>query len=93
MKIGVGSVVMSLAGRDKGRFFIVTEIIDINYVKISDGEVRPQERAKLKKIKHLKPNGVVIGKITEKLGSGKQVFDAELRSALRLYNSNCKEEQ
>lgn len=95
MKIGVGSVVMSAAGRDKGRYFVVTEVIDGNYVKISDGDLRPQERAKLKKIKHLKPNGDVLSKINEKLETGRQVFDAELRSALRVYNDNnqSREEQ
>ncbi|HCE34512.1 MAG TPA: RNA-binding protein, partial [Clostridiales bacterium] len=28
MEIGLGSVVLSTAGRDKGRFFIVVEIVD-----------------------------------------------------------------
>ena len=59
MEIGLGSVVLSTAGRDKGRFFIVVEIVDGNYVRIADGEYRPQENAKLKKIKHLK-NGSEI---------------------------------
>lgn len=49
MEIGLGSVVLSTAGRDKGRFFIVVEIVDGNYVRIADGEYRPQENAKLKK--------------------------------------------
>jgi large subunit ribosomal protein L14e len=86
MEIGLGSVVLSTAGRDKGRFFIVVEIVDGNYVRIADGEYRPQENAKLKKIKHLKANGDTVSKLAEKFGEGKQVFDAEIRSALRAYN-------
>ncbi|MEG1613444.1 MAG: KOW domain-containing RNA-binding protein [Clostridia bacterium] len=93
MKIGVGSVVLSTAGRDKGRYYIVVEIISEDYVKISDGNLRPQEKAKLKKSKHLKPNGDFLSKIAEKLTTKKQVFDAEIRSALRVYNDNNKEEQ
>ena len=93
MKIGVGSVVLSKAGRDKGRYFVVVEVVDDNYARISDGELRLQERAKLKKVKHLKFSGEVLPKITEKLENGKQVFDAELRSALRTYNTTSKEEQ
>ena len=48
MNIGIGSVVLSTAGRDKGRFFLVVAIVDDKYVKIADGELRPQEKAKLK---------------------------------------------
>ena len=50
-------------------------------------------KSKLKKVKHLKFSGEVLPKITEKLENGKQVFDAELRSALRTYNTTSKEEQ
>lgn len=28
MKISVGSIVLSKAGRDKGRYFVVTEVVD-----------------------------------------------------------------
>lgn len=93
MKIGVGSVVLSIAGRDKGRYFTVIEVVSDSYVKIADGELRPQERAKLKKIKHLKANGDILSKIAEKITTQKQVFDAEIRSALRVYNDKNKEEQ
>lgn len=86
MNIVIGSVVLSTAGRDKGRFFLVVAIVDDKYVKIADGELRPQEKAKLKKIKHLKFNGDVIEKIAQKILTDKQVFDAEIRSALRVYN-------
>ena len=86
MNIGIGSVVLSTAGRDKGRFFLVVAIVDDKYVKIADGDLRPQEKAKLKKIKHLKFNGDVIEKIAQKILTDKQVFDAEIRSALRVYN-------
>lgn len=84
--IEIGSVVLSTAGRDGGRYFAVVEIVDDNYVKISDGDTRPQAKAKLKKLRHLKANGDVLTKIAEKLKADKQVYDAELRSALRVYN-------
>lgn len=92
MKIGVGNVVLSVAGRDKGKYFVVVEVIDELYVRISDGSLRPQEHAKLKKIKHLKPNGDILTKIQDKLLSGKQVYDAEIRSALRPYINAIKED-
>ncbi len=85
--ITVGMVVFSRAGRDKGRFFMVKEIIDDNFVSIVDGEVRKLDKPKLKKIKHLKKTDDVLENIAAKLIKGTKVFDAEVFSALRKYNS------
>ncbi len=82
----LGQIVFSKAGRDKGKFFVVVEIIDDEFVKIADGDVRKLKTAKTKRIKHLKPNGEMLEKIGEKLRNQGQIFDAELRSALRPYN-------
>lgn len=82
----IGEVVFSKAGRDKGRFFIVTEIVDDTYVMIADGGVRKLGKPKKKKIRHLKATGEIIGNIAKKLKEGAKVFDKELGSALRAYN-------
>lgn len=76
----------SKAGRDNERYYAVVEIVDEEFVRIADGDVRKLKTAKLKRSKHLKPNGDKLEKIGEKLLKGVQVFDAELRSALRPYN-------
>ena len=83
----LGQVVLSKAGRDSGRCFAVVEIVSPDYVKIADGDLRRIKNAKLKKVKHLKTTEVVLDKIKDKLENGRQVFDAELFSALRF----CKE--
>lgn len=36
----LGGIALSLTGRDKGRCFIIEEIIDDNYVYITDGMLR-----------------------------------------------------
>jgi len=82
----VGSVVYSRAGRDKGRFFLVVQVVDDSFVRIADGKTRILAKAKLKKIKHLNNEGEVISKISEKLLAGVKVFDAEINSALKVYN-------
>ena len=64
------------------------EIVDDEYVTIADGDLRRVDKPKLKKIKHLKPQGDVIVKIADKLAEGKKIFDAEVRSALRAYNGS-----
>ncbi|MGI6136458.1 MAG: RNA-binding protein [Clostridiales bacterium] len=86
--LALGEVVFSLSGRDAGRFYLVTEIIDDEYVSIVDGNLRRVDSPKKKKIKHLKTEGVVIDKIREKLEQDKKIFDAEVKSALRPYNGS-----
>ncbi len=86
----LGQVVYSKAGRDSGRYFAVVEIVDESYVKIANGDLRRIKSAKLKKIKHLRSNGDVLEKISDKLKNGMQVFDAELFSALRFYNEKAE---
>jgi len=85
--ISIGEVVFSRAGRDGGRYYIVTEIVDDSFVKIADGDVRRLEKPKLKKIKHLKGTGEIVETIADKFVKGTKVYDAEIFSALRRYNS------
>ena len=54
MDIKSGSIVLSTAGRDSNRMFSVVDVVDENYVLISDGRVRRLETPKKKKLKHLK---------------------------------------
>ncbi len=85
--IQIGAVVWSVMGRDSGRFYVVVEKVSDNYVYIVDGETRRLEKPKLKKLKHLKYNGENLESIGLKLVEGKQVFDAEIRSALKAHNT------
>ena len=55
-----GSVVFSLAGRDKGRYFIVVGVLDEDHVLIANGRSRKIGKPKKKKLKHLS----VVGKIS-----------------------------
>ena len=47
-------IALSLRGRDAGNYFIITEIVDRDYVMIADGKVRRVEKPKKKKLKHLR---------------------------------------
>lgn len=55
-----GQVVMSISGRDKGRIFLVYEVIDARTVRVVNGKLRGVEKAKLKNTKHLMAYGDVI---------------------------------
>ncbi len=85
--ITVGSIVYSRAGRDEGRYYMVTAILDDSYVTIADGSVRKLTKPKKKKIKHLKNTGEVLDNIAGKLLTSAKIYDAEIFSALRKYNS------
>jgi len=85
--ITVGSIVYSRAGRDEGRYYMVTAILDDSYVSIADGIVRKLAKPKKKKIKHLKNTGEVLDNIAGKILTSAKIYDAEIFSALRKYNS------
>lgn len=48
-----GQVVISKSGRDKGRWFLVTELLDDQFVHLVDGKLRRLAKPKRKKIIHL----------------------------------------
>lgn len=79
----VGRVAYSKAGRDKGKLFIVVGIIDEDFVLIADGDMRPVERPKKKRIKHLKYTDQTAADIADKIKTGTKLVNAELRDAIR----------
>lgn len=54
MEIEVGNIVISKAGRDKGRRLVVVEVLDSAYCLVADGDLRKLEKPKRKKWMHLK---------------------------------------
>lgn len=60
-----GQIALSLAGRDKGRVFMIVDTIDENYLLIADGLLRKIDKPKRKKQKHLKLLDCNLNKIPE----------------------------
>lgn len=81
--IEVGRLARSTAGRDKNKIFMILDIIDEQYVYITDGDLRTKDKPKKKKLKHLKLMPEVLKGIAGKLKEGVKVYDAEIRSAIR----------
>lgn len=50
--IEVNGIVKSMAGRDAGRFFVVLRVQG-DFAWLADGKMRPLERPKKKRLKHL----------------------------------------
>ena len=82
------SVVFSLKGRDTGVCYAVVGYKDATTVWVSDGFKHKLAQPKLKNIRHLKFEGAVLTSIAQKIEENKKVFDSELRSALRTYQTN-----
>lgn len=78
----IGQVVTSSQGRDAGRLFLVTGIVDAQYVLLADGVLRKIDKPKKKKLKHLIPKQECISSLGDKLTRGQKVFDSEIRKAL-----------
>ena len=76
-----GRVVLSIQGRDEGRYFVVLEVIDEQFVLMADGLTRKLDHPKKKKIKHLRPKPIVVNVDGSTLPN-KHLQDSDLRSAL-----------
>lgn len=82
LPIELGSVVVSKAGRDEGRMFLVVESLDDEYVLIADGETHKMIRPKKKKRKHLKQVFEPELEIVERLKAVPAIEDHEVRKWL-----------
>ena len=76
-----GRVVLSTQGRDEGRYFIVLEVIDENFVLMADGLTRKIDHPKKKKIKHLRPKPILVNVDGSTLPN-KHLQDSDLRRYL-----------
>lgn len=91
MSIALGQIVVSKAGRDAGRRFLVMKVVDEQFVQIADGDLRRAEKPKRKKIKHLEPTGEAADNVKEKLRSNSRFTNPEIRRILAEHNSDPKE--
>ncbi len=87
-----GQVVMSKAGRDKGKLFVVLNVEE-SYAFIADGSLRKIEKPKKKKMKHLIKYNIIDDSIRGRLISGKKITNAELRKILLNINLNSMDEE
>ena len=90
MKINEADIVVSLNGRDEGKYFLVIGTED-EYSLLADGKCRRIEKPKRKKDKHLKLDGKADDHIASRLASGEKVSNSEIRRELAQYAARCNE--
>lgn len=78
-----GQLVVSTAGRDRGKFYLVLEETLDNKVYVVDGEIRKVANPKRKNKKHLRPCPDISSEFTEKLKAGLKITDLDVRKALK----------
>ena len=87
----LGTVVISKAGRDAGRYFVILDIVDDAHVLICDGDLRKVQKPKKKKLKHLEVRPVVVPMVTLAASEGRKPYDFEIRQHLQALGYNVKE--
>lgn len=91
MTAELGRVALSVAGRDKGKYFIICGVLDEKFVLIADGRFHKLGAPKKKNIRHLKLLKETI--LTDKLKNGVKIFDSEVYKALKVFNNDDKKEE
>lgn len=80
----IAEVVCTLAGRDKGKYFLVIAQKD-NFLYLCDGKGRKVGSPKKKKIKHVSFTDVKNDFVSSKLAQGGKLTNKEVRYALSDY--------
>jgi len=88
----VGQLVCSHKGRDKGNYYLITEIVDEKYVQVANGSTRKINQPKKKNIKHLKFFPHVDNDLGSRLSSGNTSNEKLVRSINRLLQEVEREE-
>jgi len=87
-EVQLGEIVYAKAGRDRGSYFVVIAIEDIEYVRICDGKHRKVEKSKKKKVKHLRLKVGFSEFINEKLLKNDKITNRQIRNELESYNDS-----
>ncbi len=87
-QIKIGDIVLSKAGRDGGRYYVVMARED-NFAYICDGDLHKVEKPKKKKLKHLKLTDKKSDNVAEKQAKGIKIINSELRKAIKEFNSEA----
>lgn len=86
----IGSVVISVAGHDKGWWYIIENTLNDN-VFLVDGKHRLLSNPKQKKAKHVILTEYFAQELALKLTDRQKITDAEVRKTLKFFKNKFKE--
>ncbi len=89
----VGQLATSKAGHDKDRIYVVMAQ-EGEFVFLSDGRLRPPDKPKKKRIRHIQPINVSVGEeLLRRIQEGGKVYGEEIRYALKQYAVESNREE
>lgn len=81
-EIKAGDIVLSKAGRDCGRYFVVLRT-EGNFAFVCDGDLRKTDSPKKKKFKHLSATGEKSNFALQKIENGEKLTNTEARREIQ----------
>lgn len=79
----IGMFAISLAGHDKGQMYVIINEDD-EYFYLSDGALRPIQKTKKKKKKHVQPVKSGFNQtLFHKLQNGQLIYNEEIKFAIK----------
>ncbi len=84
-KFSVGNVARSVAGRDKGRSYLVVGVYE-NKLLVVDGRARKVNNPKHKNVKHLEMVSVAVNELAIRIQNGESVGNEKVYRAIKAEN-------
>lgn len=78
-----GQLLCSLAGRDKGSYYIIWKTVGKRYIEAVDGLKHPIAKPKKKNLKHVRVMKLVATEIENTIMNGDLMKDAQIVAAIR----------
>ncbi len=79
-----GRIVLSIKGRDKGRYFIIMALASRDRVMVADGVTHKIQKVKKKNIKHLKATPIICEEMQKALEEKVFLDNSHIRKALQI---------
>lgn len=86
-RIAAGMLAKSLAGHDKDSYYVVWEEDDL-YVWLTDGKLKPVEKPKKKKKKHIQMMYTIPENLRGKLSDKSSVRNEDIKYAIKMYTQS-----
>ncbi len=80
-ELKVGQLVISKAGRDKGDYFLITELSG-EYVYLVNGKSRRIDQPKKKKVKHIQPTHWLSRNVAEEIQAYRKLSNADVQKEI-----------
>ncbi|HOJ76576.1 MAG TPA: KOW domain-containing RNA-binding protein [Bacillota bacterium] len=78
-----GQLVRSIAGRDKGQYYLIWDFIGDKYIEVVDGIKHPVNKPKKKNLKHVRVTMVVATQIEEAILKSERITDSQIATAIK----------